>query len=120
MAVIIAVSYQDTLTDIEDSIGFVSGFMEAVSEDTLVHEWPVFEQYPLCESIIPPKYRELMELAVAATQKCPYCGAFHRGAAEFNAATEDDQYGPVRPRMVRKTPDCRCKRHEWRTTGYAL
>lgn len=89
MAVTNAASYQDTLTDIEDSIGFVPGFMEAVPEDTLVHEWPVFKQYTLGESVVPPKYRELVELAVAATQRCPYCEEFHKGAAELNGATEE-------------------------------
>jgi len=90
MAVTNAASYQDTLTDIEDSLGFVPGFMEAVPEDALVHEWPVFKQYTLGESVIPPKYRELMQLAVAATQKCQYCEAFHTGVAELNGANEEE------------------------------
>lgn len=88
MAVTTAASYQETLTDIEDTVGFVPGFMEAVPEDALVHEWPVFKQYTLSESEIPPKYRELMQLAVAATQKCQYCESFHSAAAELNGATE--------------------------------
>jgi AhpD family alkylhydroperoxidase len=88
MAVTTTANYQETLTDIEDTLGFVPGFMEAVPEDALVHEWPVFKQYTLGESEIPPKYRELMQLAVAATQKCQYCEAFHSGAAELNGATE--------------------------------
>ena len=85
-----AVSYEETLADIEQSIGLIPGFMEAVPEDALVHEWPVFKQYVLGESVIPPKYRELMELAVAATLKCPYCEAFHKGAAELHGATEEE------------------------------
>ena len=88
MAATTATSYQDTLTDIEDTIGFVPGFMEAVPEDALVHEWPVFKQYELGETEIPPKYRELVQLAVAATQKCQYCEAFHTGAAELHGASE--------------------------------
>ncbi|MFC6718317.1 carboxymuconolactone decarboxylase family protein [Natrialbaceae archaeon GCM10025810] len=90
MAVTNATSYQDTVTDIEDTIGFVPGFMQAVPEDTLVNEWPVFKQYTLDESDIPPKYREMMQLAVAATQKCPYCVMFHRAAAELHGATEEE------------------------------
>ena len=88
MAVSTTTSYQETLTDIEDSLGFVPGFMAAIPEDALVHEWPVFKQYTLGESEIPAKYRELMQLAVAATQKCQYCEAFHTGVAEMNGATE--------------------------------
>ena len=85
-----AANYDETLADIEESIGLVPGFMAAVPEDALVHEWPVFKQYVLGESVIPPKYRELVELAVAATLKCPYCEAFHRGAAELHGASEDE------------------------------
>lgn len=85
-----AANYDETIADIEDSLGIVPGFMEAVPEDILVHEWPVFKQYTLGETVIPPKYRELMELAVAATQRCPYCEAFHRGAAELQGATEEE------------------------------
>lgn len=88
MAVASAASYEETLTDIEESFGFVPGFMAAVPEDVLVHEWPIFKQFTLGESEIPAKYRELMQLAVAATQKCQYCEAFHSGAAELNGATE--------------------------------
>lgn len=90
MATTTTATYDETVADIEASIGLVPGFMEAVPEDALVHEWPVFKQYVLGESVIPPKYRELVELAVAATMKCPYCEAFHRGAAELHGATDEE------------------------------
>lgn len=90
MAATSAATYQETLTDIEETIGMVPGFMEAVPEDALVHEWPVFKQYVLGESVIPPKYRELVELAVAATLKCPYCEEFHRSAAQLHGASEEE------------------------------
>ena len=88
MAATTAVSYEETLADIEDTMGIVPGFMAAIPEDALVHEWPVFKQYTLGESVFSPKERELMELAVAATLKCQYCQAFHKGAAELHGATE--------------------------------
>ena len=90
MALAEAANYDETLSDIEETLGIVPGFMAAVPEDDMVHEWPVFKQYTLGESDIPPKYRELIELAVAATLKCPYCQAFHRGAAEMHGASEDE------------------------------
>lgn len=90
MAVTNAASYRETLTDIEDTLGFVPGFMEAVPEDALVHEWPVFKQYTLGETVIPPKYRELMQFAVASSHHCKYCSTFHSGAAELNGATEEE------------------------------
>ncbi|HXG07942.1 MAG TPA: carboxymuconolactone decarboxylase family protein [Nitrososphaera sp.] len=42
------------------------------------------------QSAIPPKYREMIGLAVAATLKCPYCETFHRGAAKMYGATEEE------------------------------
>lgn len=83
-------NYEETLADIEESMGIVPGFMSALPEDALVHEWPMFKQYALGESVFSPKERELIELAVAATLKCQYCEAFHKGAAELYGATEEE------------------------------
>ena len=83
-------SYDETLTDMEETIGLVPGFFEALPEDDLVREWPFFKQYVLEETQIPPKYRELIGLAIAANIKCPYCEAFHRGAAEMHGATDEE------------------------------
>ena len=90
MAVTTAASYEETVTDIVNTLGSVPGFMEAVPEDALVHEWPVFKQYTVGESVIPPKYRELMQFAVASSHHCKYCSTFHSGAAELHGATEEE------------------------------
>src|SRR5512139_3807253 len=82
--------YENTLKDIQKSLGIVPGFMKALPPDALVHEWPLFKKYTLEESKVPAKYRELMGLAVAANIKCPYCQLFHRGAAMMNGATEEE------------------------------
>jgi hypothetical protein len=74
-------SYQETLSDIEKEFGIVTGFLKGVPEDVLMQMWPVMKRYILEESRIPPKYREMIGLAVAATLKCPYSEIFHRGAA---------------------------------------
>ena len=85
-----ATNYDETLMDIEEKLGLVPGFMTALPEDDLVQEWPTFERYVLGESEIPPKYRELIGLAAAANIKCPYCQAFHAGAAELHGATDEE------------------------------
>jgi AhpD family alkylhydroperoxidase len=82
--------YEDTLKDIETSIGFVPGFYSALAEDVLIQEWPLFKKYVLGESKIPPKYREMIGLAIAANTRCPYCTMFHTGAAELHGASEDE------------------------------
>ena len=82
--------YEDTLKDIEKTLGIVPGFMKGIPQDVLVQEWPEFKKYQLGDSQIPAKYRQLIGLAVAAVIKCPYCQLFHRGAAQMNGATEEE------------------------------
>lgn len=83
-------AYEDTVKDIQKTMGIVPGFMKALPRDALVNEWPNFKKYQLEDSLIPSKYRELIGLAVAANIKCPYCQAFHTGAAQMNGATDDE------------------------------
>ena len=82
--------YEETLEDIEETLGMIPGFMEALPEDVLIQEWPLFKTYNFEETEIPAKYRELMGLAVAANIKCPYCLLFHKGAAQMNGATGEE------------------------------
>jgi AhpD family alkylhydroperoxidase len=82
--------YEDTLEDIESTLGIVPGFMKALPREVLVQEWPLFKKYNFEETEIPAKYRELMGLSVAANIKCPYCQLFHKGAAQMNGATEEE------------------------------
>ena len=80
--------YEKTVDDIKKTMGIVPGFMKALPKDALVAEWPLFKKYQLGESEIPPRYRELIGLAVAASIKCPYCQLFHTEAAKMNGASE--------------------------------
>ena len=73
-------SYPETVSDMEKEFGIMPGFFKGVPQDVLVQMWPVMKRYMLGESKIPPKYREMIGLAVAATLKCPYCEIFHKGA----------------------------------------
>jgi len=82
--------YQQTLDEIKETFGFVPGFMGALPEEVLVHDWPLWKKYSLEESVIPAKYRELMGLSVAANIKCPYCQAMHSDMAKAHGATEEE------------------------------
>ncbi len=66
------------------------GFMKALPQNVLIHEWPMWKKYTLEESLIPEKYRELMGLAVAANIKCPYCLFFHHAMAKMAGATDEE------------------------------
>lgn len=78
-----------TRKDIEETLGFVPGFWELNDED-LVNEWPNFKRHMTEETAIPPKYKELIGLAIAANLKCPYCQEFHIGAAQMHGATAEE------------------------------
>lgn len=83
-------TYETTIDEIEETLGIVPGFLEALPEEDLVAEWPTFKKYLVAETEIPAKYRELIGLAVAANIRCPYCQHFHRGAAAIQGATEEE------------------------------
>ncbi|MFB6129962.1 MAG: carboxymuconolactone decarboxylase family protein [Salinigranum sp.] len=83
-------NYERTRAKVEETLGIVPGFFDALNEEDLVNEWPNFERYTFGETAIPPKYRELIGLAVAANIKCPYCQAFHTKAARMHGATEEE------------------------------
>jgi AhpD family alkylhydroperoxidase len=82
--------YERTLNEIKDTIGIVPGFMKALPEEVLIHDWPLWKKYSLDESEIPAKYRELMGLSVAANIKCPYCAFLHTAMARMAGATDDE------------------------------
>ena len=82
--------YDDTLKEIETSMGIVPDFMKVLAEDVLIQEWPLMKKYVLGVSKIPAKYRELIGLSIAANERCPYCTLFHTGVAQLNGATEDE------------------------------
>lgn len=77
----------ETREEMEEALGFVPGFFDALNEQDLVNEWQTFKYHTLEETEIPAKYKELIGLAVAANLKCPHCQLFHREAAKMHGAT---------------------------------
>lgn len=83
-----AQGYAEAKADLEETFGMVPPPLDTIPEEDAVQEWPTFKKYTVGESEIPPKYRELIGLAIAANIKCPYCTFFHGAAAELHGATE--------------------------------
>lgn len=83
-------SYDETVTEIEETLGIVPDFFGDMNRDDLVDEWPTFKRMALGETAIPAKYKELINLAVASNLKCPYCVHFHREAAKLHGATDEE------------------------------
>lgn len=82
--------YRETLKDIEETIGLVPGFMKALPQEVLMHDWPLWKKYTLGTSKIPAKYRELAGLEIAANIKCPYCEVMHTAMAKLHGATDEE------------------------------
>ncbi|AGB15535.1 alkylhydroperoxidase AhpD family core domain protein [Halovivax ruber XH-70] len=80
--------YGETRADIEESLGFVPGFLDGLPEQALVNEWPTMKRFLFGESAIDPKVREFVGLAVAAAIGCEYCRHFHKGVAQLHGASE--------------------------------
>jgi AhpD family alkylhydroperoxidase len=80
---------QATYADIKKTLGLVPSFMKAFPEEAIGPAWEEFKGVQLNPaSAIPPKYKELIGLAVAAQIPCRYCVYFHTKAAGLGGATE--------------------------------
>jgi len=82
--------YENTLKDIEKTLGMVPGFMKAIPKDVLIQDWPLMKKYQAGESAIPAKYRDFIGLAIAANIKCPYCALMHTAMATLKGATDKE------------------------------
>lgn len=83
-------TYGETVTDIEEHLGLLPGYLEALPEQALVNEWPNLKRFLFGETVIDPQTRELVGLAVAAAIGCEFCRHFHKGAAQLHGVTEEE------------------------------
>ncbi|MFO0746417.1 MAG: carboxymuconolactone decarboxylase family protein [Myxococcota bacterium] len=68
--------------DIRATLGFVPAFFEQFPADGLAGAWSEMKALQMSPATaIPPKYKELIGLAVAAQVPCHYCIAFHSTVA---------------------------------------
>ncbi len=47
--------------DIRETLGLVPSFFSRIPDELLEHEWAIFKRFELGETLIPNKYKELME-----------------------------------------------------------
>ena len=84
-------NYEETIKEIENTFGVVPGFMKNTPKDILPQMWPLFKKYQMGESVIPPKYREMMMIAASAAVKCPYCQTYHREVSKMMWGASDEE-----------------------------
>lgn len=83
-------TYEDTKKEIIDNLGMFPTMFKVFPKYALPGAWEAFKQMRAPESKIPPKYRELLQLAVASQIPCQYCVYFHTLAAQAYGATDDE------------------------------
>lgn len=76
--------------DIQETLGLVPGFFEGVPDELLESEWTLFKHFEFEETHIPPKYKQLMGVALHSYTHCHYCTLFHTEAAKLNGATDEE------------------------------
>lgn len=76
--------------EIKETLGLVPSFFNRIPDRFLDHEWSMFRDLELGETLIPNKYKELLMLAVHSETRCRYCTLFHTEAARLNGATEEE------------------------------
>ena len=81
-------SREAVYAEMEKTLGQVPSFFKELPDDTIEAEWELFKRFELGETSIPPKYRELIGVAVAAAQSCWYCSNFHTALARFHGASD--------------------------------
>jgi len=75
--------------DMERTLGLVPTFLKAFPQEAVAPAWDELKAVQLNPaSAIPPKYKELIGLGVAAQIPCRYCIYFHTKAANLDGAGE--------------------------------
>ncbi|UQD56640.1 carboxymuconolactone decarboxylase family protein [Flavobacterium sp. K5-23] len=85
-------AYEKAKTEIQEQFGTFPSLFKVYPKHALAGAWENFKQLNGPTSKIPPKYRELIQLAVAAQIPCSYCIYFHTESAKaFGASQEEIQ-----------------------------
>ena len=82
---------EETFSDIQATLGVVPGFFRAFPEAGLPGAWAEFKQVQAAENtVLSPKVKQLIGLAVSAQVPCAYCVYFHTQVAKAYGATPEE------------------------------
>jgi len=82
--------YEDAKSEIQEIFGTFPGMFKAFPKYALAGAWESFKQLNGPEGKIPPKYKELIQLAVAAQIPCDYCIYYHTASAKAFGASDEE------------------------------
>ena len=83
-------AYETAKKEIEQTYGFFFSMFNVIPKDALPGIWENFKQMQSPDNAIPPKYRELLQLAVASQIPCDYCIYYHVTVAKAFGATDEE------------------------------
>lgn len=84
-------AYKATLEDIKETLGMVPTMFKEYPEKALPGAWEEMKAVQLsANTMIPPKYKELIGLAVSSQIPCRYCVYFHKKVAALHGATPQE------------------------------
>jgi len=79
---------EQTVQEVEKTLGQVPGFMEILAEPASDHSWGIFRDLLLGETELSPREKALVGVSAAAATQCPYCTYFHKEEARFADVSE--------------------------------
>ncbi|WP_335999343.1 carboxymuconolactone decarboxylase family protein [Halorientalis halophila] len=79
----------ETSGEIEEYLGQVPSFIEALAEPAADHSWAMMRDLELAETELPNREKALIGLGAAAAIGCPYCIHFHRAESRLEGVSEE-------------------------------
>ena len=80
----------ETRAEIEEYLGQVPSWIEALPEASADHSWMIVRDLQLGESELEQREKALVALGAASAIQCPYCIHFHREEAKLEDVTDDE------------------------------
>jgi AhpD family alkylhydroperoxidase len=82
---------EPVLRDIEQTLGFIPQFMQAIPDTMLAGFWEAMKTFEMNPNTrLDDRTKQLIGVAVAAQIPCTYCLHFHKEAARAAGATDQD------------------------------
>jgi AhpD family alkylhydroperoxidase len=79
---------QQTVQEMEETLGQVPDWMEIIAEPASDHSWGIFRDLTMGETELSPREKALVGVGAAAAMQCPYCTYFHKEEARFAGVSE--------------------------------
>lgn len=78
-----------TRGEIEEYLGQVPSWLEALADPAADHSWGVVRDLELGETTLPSREKALVALGAAAAMNCPYCIHFHTEEAKLEEVSDE-------------------------------